>query len=114
MGSNRPVKIVASGFPSPADDFAEHALDLNKFVIKHPASTFYMRNKGHANKKYGIEEGDILVVDRSLKPSLKYLNLITMADEFKVRDYNELQKLLKTQNQDAEFWGVITAIVRKF
>jgi SOS-response transcriptional repressor LexA len=110
MTSNRPIKFVASGFPSPADDFAEHNLDLNKFLIKHPAATFYMKNKSHANKRYGIFPGDIVVVDRSLMPIPNRLNLVIEENEFRILDY----KSLKRANQEIEFWGVITAIIRKF
>jgi SOS-response transcriptional repressor LexA len=114
MATNRPIKFVASGFSSPADDFAQQALDLNKFLVKHPASTFFMRNQTNANQKYGILEGDILIIDRSLKPSSNRLNLIISDDEFKVTDEDGLSKLLKERNSDSEFWGVIISIIRKF
>lgn len=114
MANNRPIKFVASGFSSPADDFAQQALDLNKFLIKHPASTFFMRNQTNGNQKFGIYEGDILVIDRSLKPSANRLNLIIYDDEFKVTDDIGLKKLLQDKNTDAEFWGVVISIIRKF
>lgn len=114
MAPNRPIKFVASGFSSPADDFAQQALDLNRYLIKHPSATFFMRSKGDANKKYGILDQDILIIDRSLSPSKSHLNLIIFDDEFKIVDTLVLKRLLNTKNIDAEFWGVITSIIRKF
>lgn len=114
MATKRPIKFLASGFKSPADDFAQHALDLNEFLIQHPASTFYMRNEGDRNQKHDILAGDILVVDRSIKPSSKYLNLIILDDEFRVNNYQELMKHKKMQDADLEFWGVIISVIRKF
>ena len=54
---------IRAGFPSPAQDYMEQAIDLNKELIKHPSSTFYGRVVGDSMKDEGIEEGDILVID---------------------------------------------------
>ena len=114
MTSNRPIKFVASGFPSSADDFAEHALDLNKYLLKHPAASFYLKNQGDANRCYGIYDGDILLVDRSLEPSSRYLNLVVLDDELKVRGYKSFLNLSKSEKVDCELWGVISSVIRKF
>lgn len=66
-GQNRETGAVFTGFPSPADDFAEERLDLNRLVIHHPQATFFMRAAGDALREAGIRAGDILVVDRSLR-----------------------------------------------
>ena len=58
---------IRAGFPSPAQDYLEQAIDLNKELIKHPASTFYGRVIGDSMRDEGIEEGDILVIDKSLE-----------------------------------------------
>ena len=60
---------VAAGFPSPSDDYIEKSLDLNEHLIKHPAATFYARANGSSLVGRGIYDGDILVVDRSIKPT---------------------------------------------
>ena len=60
---------VEAGFPSPADDHLEGSLDLNSYLIKHPASTFFVRVSGESMVGAGIFNNDILVVDRSIKPS---------------------------------------------
>ena len=58
---------IRAGFPSPAQDYIEQAIDLNKEIIKHPASTFYGRVVGDSMRDEGIEEGDILVIDKLLE-----------------------------------------------
>lgn len=57
---------LCCGFPSPADDFLEQSLDLNKFLIKNPSSTFYGRVSGNSMHNAGIHDGDILIIDKSL------------------------------------------------
>ena len=62
------LKFTAhAGFPSPADDYMEGKLDLNKHLIKHPTATFFVRAAGESMIKVGIHHGDILIVDRSLE-----------------------------------------------
>jgi DNA polymerase V len=61
------IRAGATGFPSPAEDFMQDTLDLNEHLIKHPAATFYCRVSGDSMKDIGIMDGDILVVDRSVK-----------------------------------------------
>ncbi len=56
---------VSAGFPSPADDFIERSLDLNEFLVKHPASTFFAWAQGDSLRNIGIFDGDLLIVDRS-------------------------------------------------
>lgn len=59
---------VPAGFPSPADDHQEDALDLNEHLVRHPAATFFVRVQGDSMTGAGIHHGDLLVVDRSLEP----------------------------------------------
>jgi DNA polymerase V len=59
---------VSAGFPSPAQDYIEDTLDLNRYLIKHPAATFFMRVNGDSMIGAGINDKDILVVDRAEVP----------------------------------------------
>ncbi len=59
---------VAAGFPSPADDYMEGALDLNEHLVRNPAATFFVRVTGESMRDAGIFPNDLLVVDRSLEP----------------------------------------------
>lgn len=60
---------ITTSFPSPAQDYVEEKLDLNKRLIKHSSATFFMRVEGDAMIGAGIFSGDILVVDRAIEPS---------------------------------------------
>lgn len=60
---------IHAGFPSPAQDYMEGLLDLNKELVRHPAATFYGRVVGDSMVDAGIDEGDILVIDKALEPS---------------------------------------------
>ena len=59
---------VATGFPSPADDYVEKTLDLNELLIQKPAATFFVRAQGESMLGAGIHPNDILLVDRSIEP----------------------------------------------
>lgn len=59
---------IRAGFPSPAQDYLESSIDLNKELVKHPASTFFGRVRGDSMQDAGVNDGDILVIDKSLPP----------------------------------------------
>lgn len=61
------MESVRAGFPSPAQDYTDRQIDLNKELIPHPATTFYARVVGDSMHDEGIEDGDILVIDKSLE-----------------------------------------------
>ena len=67
---NTPVFLdkVSAGFPSPATDYMENKLDLNEYLIKHPAATFIVRTSGSSMTSASIYSGDLLIVDRSIVP----------------------------------------------
>ena len=62
------TESVAAGFPSPAEDHTDQALDLNEHLIAKPAATFFARANGESMKDLGIMDGDLLIIDRSLTP----------------------------------------------
>jgi DNA polymerase V len=59
---------VSAGFPSPAEDYLDRALDLNELLISNPAATFYVRASGDSMRDAGIQTSDILIVDRAIEP----------------------------------------------
>lgn len=59
---------VRAGFPSPAQDYMTDSIDLNRELIRHPATTFYARASGDSMKDCGIDDGDLLVIDKALDP----------------------------------------------
>lgn len=72
MSSELPLPFadqgVRAGFPSPAQDYMTDSIDLNRELIRHPATTFYARASGDSMKDCGIDDGDLLVIDKALEP----------------------------------------------
>ena len=114
----------ATGFGAAADDYAERGIDLNEQLIMNKPATFFMRMNGDAMSRAGIEQGDILVVDRSLKPANGKIVVSVVDGELLVRRYQQtFNKLfLKaegpgyTDTELGEFsnymaWGVVTCVI---
>lgn len=76
---------VPAGFPSPADDHVEDALDLNAHLVKRPAATFFVRATGDSMTGAGIHSGDLLVVDRSLEPKTGSIVIAVVNGELTVK-----------------------------
>ncbi len=112
---------AACGFPSPADDHLESELDLNQYLIKHPAATFFVRASGDSMLEAGILPGDILIVDRSLTPQNNSIIIAAVHGEFTVKylKINRGQTFLYPANkkylplevsklENFQIWGVVT------
>jgi len=82
---------VSAGFPSPADDYLDRKLDLNEHLIKNPAATFFVRVAGNSMTGAGINDNDILVVDRSLEPCNGCIVIAVVNGELTIK------RLLKTK-----------------
>ena len=117
---------IRAGFPSPAQDYMELAIDLNKELIKHPTSTFYGRVVGDSMKDEGIEEGDILVIDKSLELMDDDLAVCFIDGDFtvkRVRLESDAAWLVPSNakyppikvTKDNEFmvWGIVTYTIKK-
>lgn len=115
---------IRAGFPSPADDYLDKKLDLNDFLIKHPAATFFVKVKGESMIKAGINSGDILIVDRSLEPRDKKIVIAVLDGDFTVKRVCKIDgKLyLVSENDDFapieikdgadfEIWGVVVHVI---
>ena len=117
---------IHAGFPSPATDYMTQAIDLNKELVKHPAATFYGRVVGYSMIDAGVEEGDILVIDKSLEAqdgdmavcfvdgdfTLKYLRfheggltLVPANDRYPSIEIGE--------GSDFIMWGVVTYVIKR-
>ncbi len=79
------ARRATSGFPSPAEDVAEASLDLHALLVRRPAATFFLRMRGEAMRGAGLFDGDLLVVDRSLRPVAGRLVVLALAGELLVR-----------------------------
>lgn len=78
---------VAAGVPLPAESDVEKEIDLNEFLVRHPAATFFARVKGSFAGSIGISDGDILVVDTAIEPSDGKYVLVSMNGELTVKIY---------------------------
>ncbi len=118
---------VAAGFPSPADDHLESAMDLNEHLVRHPAATFVVRVSGDSMTGAGIHHGDLLVVDRSLEHTSGAVVVAVVDNELAVKrlriDRNGIR--LEPENpayrpveigeeSDFRIWGVVTHVIRSF
>ena len=129
--SYQPLKLfehkVPAGFPSPADDYVEKRLDLNEYLIKQKESTFFVRIKGDSMIDVGIHDNDIVIVDKSQKPSTGDIILASIDGDFTVKllsRYKSQYRLLAAnekykpieinESMQFEVWGVVTGAVRKF
>ena len=79
------ISRVPCGFPSPAQDYVEQRIDLNDFLVDHPSSTYFIRVSGDSMIDIGINEGDMLVVDSSLKPKHGDIVVASLSVEFTVK-----------------------------
>lgn len=117
---------IRAGFPSPAQDYMEQAIDLNKELIKHPSSTFYGRVVGDSMKDEGIEEGDILVIDKSLELIEGDLAVCYVDGEFTVKRVSiegdtvwlvpsnpSYSRIKVTKDNDFLVWGIVTYTIKK-
>jgi len=117
---------VSAGFPSPAEDYLEHNLDLNRYLIKHPESTFFVKVEGRSMLNAGILPNDILIIDRSIYPKHKQIIIGVIDGEFTVKRLmiTNGKTILKAENssyQDIEItadmnfmvWGVVTNIIHR-
>ena len=76
---------VTAGFPSPADDHLDLPIDLNEYLVKHPAATFYVRVQGDSMEDSDIHQGDLLIVDRAKSYEMGSIVLAVLDGEFTVK-----------------------------
>lgn len=116
---------VPAGFPSPADDHLEATIDLNQHCISNPPATFFVKVKGHSMTGAGINDGDMLVVDRSLRPNNNSIVVAVINGEVTVKalDTSTDEIWLRSKNPDypdfqikegmeLHIWGVVKNVIR--
>ena len=117
---------IHAGFPSPATDYMTQAIDLNRELVRHPAATFYGRVVGDSMIDAGVDEGDILVIDRSLDPRDGDMAVCFVDGEFTLKylrfhdgcltlePANEKYPSIEVdEGSDFKMWGVVTYIIKK-
>ena len=115
---------VSAGFPSPAEDYIEGKLDLNKHLIKHPAATFFVKVTGNSMIDAGIHPRDILIVDRSIEAADNKVVIAVVNGDLTVKRIrvtkdkvflifeNKDRKPLQIEAETGfEIWGVVTNVI---
>lgn len=112
---------VPAGFPSPAEDYVEHKLDLNSYLVTHPAATFFVRASGNSMTGANIHDGDLLIVDRSIEAAHNDIVIAVVLGEITVKRLHYLrgeialvpendsyQTIFINEHSDLHIWGVVT------
>ena len=119
---------ISAGFPSPADDYIENNLSLSELLIRNHLSTFLMKTSGDSMMDVGINDGDILVVDRSIEPKNRDIVIAILEGNLTVKRLlfkTNGSVVLKSENTaykdikipelaDLEIWGVVTSAIHQF
>ena len=117
---------ISAGFPSPADDFKQERLSLDSELIKNKEATFFARVSGQSMIDAGLNDNDLLVIDRSLSPTHNRIavcfldgeftvkRLKVVSDEVWLQPENKYYKPIKvTPENDFIIWGIVTNVIKK-
>jgi len=117
---------VSAGFPSPADDFKEIRISLDQELVKNKDATFYARVDGDSMIGAGIEDGDLLVIDRSLKPENGKIAVCLIDGDFTVKriikekgkvylmaENKKYQRIEIKEENELVIWGIVNYVIKK-
>ena len=117
---------ISAGFPSPADDFKEIRISLDKELVKNKAATFYARVSGESMVGAGLDDGDLLVIDRSLDPESGKIAVCFVDGEFTVKRIKKEEDRLYLMPENKKYkrieikeeneliiWGVVEYVIKK-
>ncbi|NBC49290.1 MAG: translesion error-prone DNA polymerase V autoproteolytic subunit [Gammaproteobacteria bacterium] len=116
---------VQAGFPSPAEDDQDAAIDLNELLAPHPEACFLLRVRGCSMADAGIDDGDLLLVDRALEPSHGRIVIAVIDGEFTVKRLHRQAQVVRLEaahaqyppielkdGQELQVWGVVTRVIK--
>ena len=117
---------ISAGFPSPAGDFKQERISLDKELIKNKEATFFARVSGESMINAGLEDGDLIVIDRSLEPTNNKIAVCFIDGEFTVKrlQVKKNKIWLKPENTNYKaievnddneliIWGIVTNVIKK-
>ncbi len=117
---------ISAGFPSPADDFRDNRISLDKVLVKNKEATFYAKVSGQSMVGAGLDDGDLLVVDRSLEPSHNKIAVCFIDGEFTVKRLKVekgsvflmpanpvYEPIAVTIENNFQIWGIVTHVIKK-
>lgn len=118
------IVTIPAGFPSPAEDYVEGPIDLNRHLISHPAATFFVRVSGDSMIGAGIHSGDLLIVDRSVTAIHNKVIIAVLNGDLTVKRLYRVGGILRLMPEnpayppieihpgtDFEVWGVVTKVI---
>ena len=118
------LNSVCAGFPSPASDYLEGEIDLNRYLINNPLATFIVKSQGNCMLQAGIHSGDLLIVDRSIKPKNNSIVIASINGDLTVKRIEMLGKEFLLTSNDKEYrnikinnesdifiWGIVTKVI---
>lgn len=119
---------IKAGFPVPSGDEISQTLDLNKVLVRHPAATFYAKVVGDSMIDAGVEEGDILIIDRAIEPQDGNMAVCFIDGEFTLKyiGLDEKEKgviwlkpanhdfppIKVTPENDFTVWGIVSYTIK--
>ena len=117
---------ISAGFPSPADDFKEERLSLDEELIKNKEATFFARVSGQSMIDAGLDDNDLLVIDRSLEPEHNKIAVCFLDGDFTVKrlkvtkdgvwlqpENSSYKPIEITQENEFVIWGIVTSVIKK-
>tara|TARA_B100000963_G_scaffold3144_1_gene2393 strand:+ start:347 stop:778 length:432 start_codon:yes stop_codon:yes gene_type:complete len=117
---------ISAGFPSPADDFKEIRISLDKELVKNKEATFYARVSGDSMIEAGLDDGDLLIIDRSLSPENGKIAVCLIDREFTVKrikkskgkvylipENKKYKKIELKEENELIIWGVVEYVIKK-
>lgn len=117
---------IKAGFPSPAADFDESKISLDNVLVKNREATFYAKASGNSMIGAGIDDGDILVIDRSLEPQNNKIAVCFIDGEFTIKriqlekdcvflmpENKNYQPIKVTDENELVIWGIVTYVIKK-
>ena len=118
---------VRAGFPSPAEDFQAKRIDVLERLVKHPQATYSMTVRGESMRDAGIFDGDVLLVDRAIKPNHGQIVVAVVDGDFTCKQLwlrggrmklkaasPTFADIVPTEGQTVEVWGVVIASIKQF
>ncbi len=118
---------INAGFTSPAQDYQADAISLNELLIKHPSTTFFAKVDGECLSGSGINNGDIVLVDKSLQPRDGDIAVCFLDGEFTMKrlkvekdiiwllpDNEKFKPIKVTSDNELIIWGIVISAVKRF
>ena len=117
---------ISAGFPSPADDFKETRISLDRELVKNKEATFYARVSGDSMVEAGLDDGDLLVIDRSLNPENGKIAVCLVDGDFTVKRIKKEKSKLYLMSENKKYkpielkeeneliiWGIVEYVIKK-